>query len=174
MERRLPLDLYHTALEVRVPEGRFTIENAWPSPNPDLASRGVTVEGPVWSRWLGRHRWFRYEVRCWKDGCIPDVAEAVASPQLLSGDVEIARLLIEAVASVPPLVWGRDRLATGEMWNSNSVISYLLYKAGLDARACLPPARGRAPGWETGVVLAEREALAGLQSQPGFEGRCPG
>jgi hypothetical protein len=46
-ERRRPLDLYHTALEVRVAEGRFTIENLWPSSDADIASRGVVVEGPV-------------------------------------------------------------------------------------------------------------------------------
>jgi hypothetical protein len=167
-ERRRPLDLYHTALEVRVPEGRYTIENAWPSPDPDLASRGVAVAGPVWSRWLGRHRWFRYEVRCWKDGRIPDVAEAVESPQIVSGDVDQARLLIELAATVPPLVWGRDLLETGEMWNSNSVISYLLSRAGVDARAYRPPAQGRAPGWQTGVVLAQREGLAGRRPLPRF------
>lgn len=65
-ERRNPLDLYHTALEVRVPEGRYTVENGWPSPDSDTASRGVVVEGPVWSRHLYRFRVFRYEVRCWK------------------------------------------------------------------------------------------------------------
>lgn len=29
-ERRRELDIYHTALEVRVPEGRLIVENAWP------------------------------------------------------------------------------------------------------------------------------------------------
>ena len=31
---RRPLDLYHTALVVWVPEGRFVVENCWPSPTP--------------------------------------------------------------------------------------------------------------------------------------------
>jgi hypothetical protein len=31
-QHRPPLDLYHSALEVRTPEGRFVIENAWPIP----------------------------------------------------------------------------------------------------------------------------------------------
>src|SRR5512132_1206086 len=30
-----PLDLYHTALVVRVPEGRFVVEDCWPIPNAD-------------------------------------------------------------------------------------------------------------------------------------------
>jgi hypothetical protein len=46
LERRRPLDLYHTALEVRVPEGRFVIENCWPIPDADGAARGVVVQGP--------------------------------------------------------------------------------------------------------------------------------
>jgi len=79
-QRRRPLDLYHTALVVRVPAGRFVVENCWPIPNADGPSRGVLVEGPVGSRWLGRWREFRYEVRCWPNGVIADADEAVASP----------------------------------------------------------------------------------------------
>ena len=44
------------------------------------AERGVVAEGPVGSRWAGRLRIFRYEVRCWRGGIIPDVDEAVESP----------------------------------------------------------------------------------------------
>ncbi|HSL25932.1 MAG TPA: hypothetical protein VLA54_06575, partial [Acidimicrobiia bacterium] len=124
LERRRPLALFHTALEVEALDGRFIIENAWPSPNADTASRGVVVEGPVGSRRVARLRLFRYEVRCWRDGIIPDAAEAVASPQRLSGDPRLARRLLDLVASVPVLVWGRDELGAGEMWNSNSVISW--------------------------------------------------
>lgn len=43
---RRPMDLYHTALEANVPEGRFTIENGWPSPDRNTAARGVVLEGP--------------------------------------------------------------------------------------------------------------------------------
>ena len=67
MERRRPLDLYHSALEVRVPEGRFIIENCWPIPDQESATRGVVVEGPVGSRRMARWRVFRYEVRRWRD-----------------------------------------------------------------------------------------------------------
>ena len=84
LEARPPLDLYHTALEVRVPEGRFIIENAWPSPDADITARGVVAEGPVGSRRIARFRPFRYEVRRWRDGVIPDVGEAVASPFLVT------------------------------------------------------------------------------------------
>jgi hypothetical protein len=158
LERRRPLDLYHTALEVRVPEGRFTVENAWPSPDADIASRGVVVEGPVGSRRLARFRPFRYEVRRWRDGVIPDAGDAVASPQRLSDDPRLARLLLELVVSVPAMIWGRDELGTGDMWNSNSVISWLLARCGLPADAVQPPAGGRAPGWLAGIVQARVEA----------------
>jgi hypothetical protein len=100
LERRRPLDLYHSALEVRVPEGRFVIENSWPIPDADGASRGVVVEGPVGSRRIARFRVFRYEVRRWRDGIIADADEAVASPQLLSDDPLLARRLLDLVGSL--------------------------------------------------------------------------
>jgi hypothetical protein len=43
------------------------------------------------------------------------------------------------------------------MWNSNSVVSWLLTASGLDVDAIRPPARGRAPGWAAGVVAARRD-----------------
>lgn len=154
--RRDPLDLYHAALEVTVPDGHFIIENAWPIPDLNRAARGVTVEGPVWSRRLGRFRIFRYEVRRWRDGVIPDAAEAVASPQRVSSNEEQACGVLALAALVPSYVWGRDESHAGEMWNSNSVISWLLTRAGLPAADIRPPAGGRAPGWAAGVVAAER------------------
>jgi hypothetical protein len=156
LEHRRPLDLYHSALIVRVPEGRFVIEDAWPIPDSDGASRGVTVEGPVGSRRMARFRLFRYEVRRWRDGIIADADEAVASPQLLSDDLLRARRLLDLVGSLPSPVWGRDELGTGEMWNSNSVVSWLLARSGLPTDAIGPPAGGRAPGWEAGLVAARR------------------
>jgi len=155
-QRRRPLDLYHTAIELQVAGERFIIENAWPSPDADVAARGVVVEGPVASRRLASLRLFRYEVRRWRDGVIPDAGEAVASPQRLSNDPDRARRLLDLVASVPALMWGRDELGAGEMWNSNSVISWLLVRSGLPARSYQPPAGGRAPGWGAGIVAANR------------------
>jgi hypothetical protein len=68
-------------------------------------------------------RIFRYEVRRWRGGLIPDVDEAVESPQRLTDDADVARRVLDLVAAVPAPVWGRDELAAGEMWNSNSVIA---------------------------------------------------
>jgi hypothetical protein len=156
-ERRRPLDLYHSALEIRVPEGRFIIENAWPIPDADGASRGVVVEGPVGSRRFHRFRPLRYEVRRWRNGVIADADEAVASPQRLSDDVEQARKVLHVIESVPALVWGRDELRAGEMWNSNSVIAWVLARSGLPTNSIHPPVGGRAPGWAAGLALASRQ-----------------
>ena len=157
LERRRPLDLYHSALEVHLPEGTFAVESAWPIPDADGPSRGVAVEGAVGSHGLARFHFLRYEVRRWRDGAIPDVAEAVGGPQRVSDDIGRARRLLELVGSVPNLVWGRDEAGTGEMWNSNSVVSWLLARSGLPAGVVSPPPGGRAPGWEAGLVMARRQ-----------------
>jgi hypothetical protein len=156
-ERRQPRDLYHSALEVHVPEGRFVIEMApaWA----DLpGDRGVVGVGAVGTRPAGRLRMFRYELRRWLDGWIPDVAEAVDSPQRVTDDPSRAELLLALVPFVPTAVWGRDEMDAGEMWNCNSVIAWLLARSGLDADALRPPVGGRAPGWNAGVVVANRAA----------------
>jgi hypothetical protein len=155
LQHRDRCDLYHSALEVYVPEGRFVIEQApaWG----ESGERGVVAEGPVGTRAAGRFRLFRYEVRRWRDGVIPDVAEAVDSPRRLSDDLDCARRLLELVPQVPTPVWGRDELGLGEMWNSNSLISWLIARSGLDVETVRPPVGGRAPGWDAGVAMAGRQ-----------------
>jgi hypothetical protein len=152
---RARCDLYHSALEVRVPDGRFVIEQA-PVRDGDGRERGVVAEGPVGSRWAGRFRIFRYEVRCWR-GTIPDVDEAIESPQRLTDDRDIAQRVLDLAPQVPRAVWGRDELDAGEMWNSNSVIAWLITRCGLPAESIRPPAGGRAPGWRAGLVVAGRQ-----------------
>jgi hypothetical protein len=49
-------------------------------------------------------------------------------------------------------------LAAGEMWNSNSVISWLIASSGLSPESIEPPHGGRAPGWNAGLVVARRQA----------------
>jgi len=107
-ERRPRTDLYHSALEITLPGDRFIIESA---PIPDLrgSERGVVAEGPVGVRWLGRFRLFRYEIRSWRGGAIPDVSYAVASPVRVSTDVEQARRVIELVPRVPDAGVGSGR-----------------------------------------------------------------
>jgi len=157
-ERRARSALYHSALEVRVPEGRFVVEQApaWRQ----SGERGVVAEGAVGSRVAGRTKLFRYEVRRWRDGVIPDATEAVESPRHLSDDPATARRVLELVPQVPALVWGRDELGTGEMWNSNSLISWLIARSGLAVESVALPRGGRAPGWDAGVVLARRQGAS--------------
>jgi hypothetical protein len=113
------------------------------------------------ARFVGRLRLFRYEVRCWRGGTIPDLAEAVGGARRLTSDALIARRLLDLGASVPRPVWGRDELHAGEMWNSNSLIAWLIATAGLATDALRPPGRGRAPGWDAGLAVARRSGTCG-------------
>jgi hypothetical protein len=153
LQHRRASDLYHSALEVRLGDDRYVIEQApvWNTKEPE---RGVVCEGPVGFPWLGRSRLFRYEVRRWRNGVIPDVSEAVDSPRRLSDDVGRAQHVLDLVPDFPPSTWGRDELHTGDMWNSNSLISWLLARSGHDTDTIAPPAHGRAPGWTAGLVAA--------------------
>jgi len=153
-------DLYHAALVVELNGDRYTIEIA-PSPDADEASRGVVATGAVGSRYVGWLRLFRYEVRCWRGGSIPDLHWAVGGPRRLTGDPRIASRLLALVATVPRPVWGRDELEAGEMWNSNSMIAWLIATAGLSTDDLRPPPRGRAPGWDAGLEVARRSPRAG-------------
>jgi hypothetical protein len=157
LERRPRCDLYHSALEVRAPEGRFVIEQAPVRDNRGL-ERGVVVEGAVGSRRAERFRLFRYEVRRWRDGVIPDIGEAVESPQQLTDDALLTQHVLGLVPAVPPLVWGRDESQAGEMWNSKSLTSWLIARSGLHVESVHRPAGGRAPGWDAGLVVARRQA----------------
>ena len=158
IERRSACDLYHSALQVRVPEATFVVEQ---TPVTDLSGeqRGVVAAGAVGSRWAGRFRIFRYEIRLWRNGHIPDVAEAVEGPRRLSNDEHRARRVLDLVAKVPTPVWGRDELGTGEMWNSNSVIAWVIASSGIDPESIRPPAGGRAPGWRAGLEVARRHKV---------------
>lgn len=159
LERRPPCDLYHSALVVRSPSGHYVIEQA-PVRDNDGAKRGVVAEGAVGSRLAGRFRIFRYEVRRWRDGVIPDIDEAVESPQQLTADTSLAQHVLDHVPAVPTLVWGRDESQAGEMWNSNSLTSWLIARSGLHVESVHLPAGGRAPGWGAGLVVARRQLLA--------------
>jgi hypothetical protein len=155
LQRRPACDLYHSALQVELPGATYVIEQA-PVHDWSGKDRGVVAEGAVGSRWAGRFRIFRYEIRLWRDGSIPDVAEAVNSPQRLTTDQDRARRVLDVVAQVPTPVWGRDELGTGEMWNSNSVIAWVMARSGIDTASVQPPTGGRAPGWKAGLLVARR------------------
>ncbi len=157
VQHRDRYDLYHSALAVQLGADRYVIEMApvWSLDGPD---HGAVCVGPVGMRGLGRSRLFRYEVRRWRDGAIPDVSEAVDTPLTVDTDPVRAARLLKLVPSFPTATWGRDELETGDMWNSNSLISWLLAASGHDTSTIVLPAHGRAPGWAAGLVLAARRA----------------
>ena len=154
---RAAMDLYHSALVVHVGGATSTIEMT-PVWTGRIRERGVVGEGPVGLPVLGRSRLFRYEVRCWRDGVIPDLAASVDSPRRVSHDRTTAERVLRLAPQFPLATWGLDEQRTGEMWNSNSLTAWLLAGSGLDlaAPALQPPPHGRAPGWSAGRVVAER------------------
>jgi len=154
-QHRPRADLYHAALIARTAEGEVVIEQA-PVPDRDGASRGVVASGPVGLRALGRWRLFRYEVRRWPGGVIPDLGAAVGAPVRVTDDPVVVARVLEALARIPTPVWGRDELRAGEMWNSNSVVAWTLVRGGADAEGIAFPPRGRAPGWHAGLTVARR------------------
>ena len=156
LARRPRCSLYHSALVVELHGARTAIEMApvWVG----RGDRGVVAEGPVGAHFLGRSPLFRYGVRRWLGGWIPDLAAAIGGPQQLCHDAVIAERILDLVPSFPTATWGRDELRTGEMWNSNSLVSWLLVRAELDVTGVGPPEGGRAPGWHAGLVAASRES----------------
>jgi len=164
-EHRPAAELYHCALEVVTGADRFVIEMA-PAWAGRGAGHGVVLQGPVGLPWLGRFAAFRYEVRRWRDGIIPDLAEAVGGPCPAGDDAVRARRLLALVPQAPPLTWGRDELDAGDMWNSNSLVAWLLARSGHPTARIRPPAGGRAPGWRAGLVLADRQRSGRCRAQP--------
>ncbi len=149
---RTPCELYHAALEVEVGTASYVVEMA-PAWSRIAQDRGAVATGPVGVRWLGRSVLFRYEVRRWRDGVIPDLDAAVGGPVLVGTDSTRAVHLLALVPLVPALTWGRDELGLDEMWNSNSLVAWLLAGSGHDVGELRPPTGGRAPGWDAGLRL---------------------
>ena len=137
-----------------------TIEVApvWSSKDP---ARGVVAEGPVGAVWAGRLRAFRYEIRCWRGGSIPDVERSRRQPQTaFPATRRSPQRAFDLVSQAPTVTWGRDELGAGEMWNSNSVVSWLLFSCGIDVGSIALPAGGRAPGWQAGIEVASRDTAS--------------
>ncbi len=155
--RRTPLDLYHAGLMLGLDSETYAVEMG-PVWNVADKERGVLCEGPVWSAALGRFNVFRYEVRCWRGGRLPDVAEAVDSPVRTTDDPARAAALVKVLEQTPALVWGRDELGVGDMWNSNSLVAWALARTDHAMESIRVPTGGRAPGWDAGLALARRQA----------------
>lgn len=157
-DRRSRQPLFHAAL-VAASDGSTVYVEMAPVPDGNgRDERGVVAEGAVGTSWLGRLRVFRYEVRRWTNGTIPDLAYAVDSPVRITDSTTLAHDVLDGLGGVPTPVWGRDEYGTGEMWNSNSVIAWALARCGLEEAAGVPPDDGRAPGWSSGIAAAQRES----------------
>ena len=154
-ERRPAQGLVHAALELRLHGTPYVVEMT-PAWGASHRPQGAVATGPVGARVLGRSRFFRYEVHCWRDGVIPDRAHAIGVPTVVSVDGDVVERLLDAAPLVPTPVWGRDELGLGEMWNSNSVVAWLLAQSGADVGDLAPPAGRRAPGWSAGLAAAAR------------------
>lgn len=165
-ERRPAFDLHHAALEVTLDGLRYVVEMA-PAWQGHLTPADVATEGPVGLRVLGRSRFFRYQVRRWRDGVIPDLGYAVGGRQRVADEPATAGRLLDALPAFPTATWGRDELRAGEMWNSNSLVAWLLATSGVDLGDVAPPSGGRAPGWSAGLVVAARDHAGSELS------RCP-
>lgn len=96
------MDLYHADLMLHFGDITYAIEMG-PVWNVSADNRGVVCEGPVGARWLGRYRIFRYEVRCWPGGHIPDIAEAVDSPVRSTDDPGRVEGVLRMLREVPSL-----------------------------------------------------------------------
>ncbi|MBO0595821.1 hypothetical protein I2485_13105 [Nesterenkonia sp. E16_7] len=168
--RRRPRPLFHAALEVTNGPAEYVVEmtRAWGQP---LGPRGVVAQGPVGFTWSGASPFLRYEIRCWRDGIIPDREWAVGPPHRFPLAAEDVGALIGRIPEAPQLTWGRDVFGIGDMWNSNSLISWLLQSAGIDAAALAPPERGDAPGWRSGIVAARSPERSGSTGEQGTAGR---
>jgi hypothetical protein len=153
LARRERRDLFHAALLAGLDGETYAIELA-PSWSGDEASRGVVATGPVGTRLLGRFRLFRYELRGWRGGSIPDLDHAVGAPLRVTADPKAVRRILAALEVMPTPVWGRDPANVGDMWNSNSAVAWLLASGGVAVDSLGPPANGRAPGWDAGIALA--------------------
>jgi hypothetical protein len=157
IQRRPRSDIYHCALHIRTPSNAYAVEMT-PVPNRPGWERGVVAEGPVGTRWAGRLRLFRYEVRCWHDGIIPDLQYAVGGPIRLTDNASVVQRFLAVLPSVPALTWGRDESRVGDMWSCNSIISWALTRAGLNVEEIPMPSGGRAPGWHAGISVAQDTA----------------
>ncbi len=150
--------LFHSALLVRLDGETYAIEMT-PAWGTRVADRGVVGEGAVGLPWLGRWRAFRYEVRRWRNGVVPDLAAAVGGPVRVSQDERAAGTLLDLVPQCPRPTWGLDELGAGEMWNSNSLVAWLLARSDHAVAGLAPPGGGRAPGWRAGLAVAARHPL---------------
>ena len=148
--------LYHAALEVQLDAERWTVEMApaWGGGRPAItASPPPARSGSAASAPRGSSA---TRCACGATESVPDLGFAVGDPVHVATDQVRTRRLLAAGSRVPGLTWGRDELGLGDMWNSNSLVAWLLATSGHDVTSLAPPGGGRAPGWTAGLELARR------------------
>jgi hypothetical protein len=157
LERRRPLDLYHSALQVRLPEGRFVIENSWPVPDAEPAARGGGRPRPRWEPPAGALA--RVPLRG------PSLAGRHHCGRRGGGGKSAAPERRPTGGASPPRPrWRAAQPGVGprRARNGRDVELELGYfmaarPRGLPTDTICPPAGGRAPGWAAGLVTALRE-----------------
>jgi hypothetical protein len=160
---RSPRELLHVALEVQLDSStKFVIELVPAGFGPARTSTGVVGNGPILSRALGWMRMFQYEIRRWKNGVVEAKDKSTRPPSTYVITRDQALQIIDGASRAPRHPWGQDVLGNGDMWNSNSLVSFVLVSAGMDPAAIEPPASADWPGWDTGVALARTNATLTL------------
>lgn len=154
LQRRPRYDLYHSGLVVVVPDGRYTIEQTPARPHGE--KRGVVGIGPIGGHWIAHWHLFRYELRRWRDGVIPDIGEAVDSPQRLSSDPAVAKRLLDLLPEVPFLCGAATSSAAVTCGTRTRKLPGCLPARALMSIPSSRPPGGRAPGWHAGLVAAAR------------------
>ena len=122
--RPLPLRMV-----VRVPEGEFVIEQAPVGTERELAAS--SPKAPVGSRWARADSDLPLRdppLARWRD---PGRRRGGRQPAAADRGFPLRAGRARSCANVPMPVWGRDELGTGEMWNSNSVVAWLIARSGL-------------------------------------------
>ena len=149
--RRPRATLFHSALKLTRQDETLTLEVTpafIDSPGPPI------LTGPVGMAGADRFRLFRYQLRLARVERLPDEEFAVTSPVRLAESCTVSERLLELAPSVPRHTWGRRVRGTREIWTSDSTVAWLLTRAGIGLEGVLPPAGGRAPGWQVGFELA--------------------
>ncbi len=152
LARRRRSTLLHAALKVRVDGTDYVVELT-PERREDEGSAPL-VTGPVGAKLAGRLRLFRYELHCEPGTTIVDEAWAAGEPIRVTDDGEATSEVLAWLPSIPAHTWGRRAPRTREMWTSNSAVSWVFTRAGLDIAAAGPPPGTSAPGWQAGIDAA--------------------
>ena len=133
---------------------RFVVEMtpAWGSAH---TSAGSVASGPVAFQLLGRSRFFRYEVHCWRDGVIPTGTTRSVIPRCVSNDPDDRRSHPGPRSAVPN---AHDGVATtsapGTCGTPTRSLPGCCPGRGSRTADVHPPRNGRAPGWRAGLVAS--------------------